>query len=189
MEPSLRLIITGGTIDKKYNPLTGEMGFADTHIPAILNQARVFGGRIVLEKLMMKDSLDMTDSDREAIANAVITAKEDKMVITHGTDTMVQTGRTICAREIGDKTVVLTGAMIPYSLGVESDAQFNLGTALAYAEVLPSGVYVAMNGRHFDIDNVTKDTSLGVFTELPANSYSSYSGLLASSAAIALDIA
>ena len=157
-----RLIITGGTIDKKYNMFDGTMGFDQTHVHDMLKQSR-FGGKIIVQELLMKDSLEMNADDRCRIADAVLESEEDKIVITHGTDTMVNTGQAIAEHGINDRTVVLTGAMIPYSLGVDSDAQFNLGSALAYAHALPSGIYVAMNGESFPIDNVQKDTSLGIF--------------------------
>lgn len=161
-----RLIVTGGTLDKNYNPLSGELVFGKTHVGDMLGRAR-FTGETVIQSLFMKDSLDITDEEREMIVNACEDAEENKIVITHGTDTMVETAQSISrSSKIGEKAIVLTGAMIPYSMGESSDALFNLGAALAYAEVLPSGVYVAMNGQPFLADNVVKNREIGMFTTL-----------------------
>ena len=121
-----------------------------------------------LETLIMKDSLVMTDADRALIANACQRAKERAIVITHGTDTMALTARYIAENAkttVKTKTIVLTGAMVPYKFG-SSDGLFNLGSALAYAQVLSPGVYVAMNGQYFAWDNVTKNKKKGVFQAL-----------------------
>ncbi len=158
----LALLITGGTFDKEYNELNGELFFKKTHVKDMLGIGRsLVPARI--STLMMKDSLLMTDSDRALIAKACLKAKENRIVITHGTDTMEQTARFLAARVAG-KTVVLTGAMVPYKFG-SSDGLFNLGSALAYAQVLPAGVYVAMNGRFFEWDNVRKNRKAGFFEE------------------------
>jgi len=156
----IALFATGGTFDKEYNELTGKLYFKQTHIPEILSLGR---SRIPvrIKILMMKDSLDMTTADRHTIASACRRAKEQRIVITHGTDTMELTARFLARTESG-KTVVLTGAMIPYKFG-SSDGLFNLGSALALAQVLPPGIYVAMNGRYFVWDSVTKNRDSGVF--------------------------
>ncbi len=161
----IRLIIAGGTIDKVYNELTGDLAFGDTHLNEMLKQAR-FEGQLIAEHILMKDSLDMTQEDRDKLAEACFDAKEDHIVVTHGLDTLIESTQTI-ERVLKEKhkTVVLTGAMVPYSLGTTSDALFNLGSALAFAQSLPAGVFIAMNGRYFPSDNVQKDKETGVFKE------------------------
>jgi len=119
---------------------------------------------VEIRTLMMVDSLEMTDQDRELIAYQCNTCEEDKIVITHGTDTMAETAK-LLAKKVKNKTVVLTGAMIPIKFG-SSDGLFNLGSALAFAQSLPPDVYVAMNGRHFHWDNVRKNKETGVFEEV-----------------------
>ncbi len=159
----LRLIIAGGTIDKQFNQVTGDLAFGDTHLNEMLKQAR-FEGELTIEHILMKDSLDMTQGDRDKLAEACQDAPETKIVVTHGLDTMIESARTIDKALDGkEKTVVLTGAMVPYSLGMSSDALFNLGTALAFAQSLPAGVYVGMNGHYFASDNVARDTAKGSF--------------------------
>jgi L-asparaginase len=161
-----RFLITGGTIDKKYDTLTGELVFQETHIPEMLDRGH-FTGEKIIQVVLMKDSLEMTDEDRQLINEACEAAKEDKIVITHGTDTMVETGQVLLNNQrLANKTIVLTGAMVPYSFGESSDALFNLGTATAYSETVPTGVYIAMNGQPFNADNVRKDKSVGVFVSL-----------------------
>ena len=158
----IRIFVTGGTFDKEYNELNGELFFKETHLHEMLKL-----GRCRLEfditTLMMIDSLDMSDSDRGIILENCISANENKIVITHGTDTMVETARVI-AESVKNKTVVLTGAMIPYKFG-SSDGLFNLGSALAFVQTLPHGVYIAMNGKFFNWDNVRKNKKTGVFEE------------------------
>ncbi|MFH1849167.1 MAG: asparaginase domain-containing protein [archaeon] len=159
----IKIFVTGGTFDKEYNELSGELFFKDTHLPEMLKLGR---SRVDLDirTLMMVDSLDMTDVDRKIILENCRTAKEDRILITHGTDTMVETAR-LLANDIKDKTIVLTGAMVPYMFG-SSDGLFNLGSALAYVQVLPKGIYVAMNGRHFSWDKVAKNRKLGEFEDI-----------------------
>jgi L-asparaginase len=159
----LRLLVTGGTFDKEYNELTGQLFFRDSHLPHMLDLGRCL---VPLETrtLMMVDSRDMTEEDRETIARNCLSAPEDRIVVTHGTDTMVETAA-VLARRVKGKTVVLTGAMVPYTFG-SSDGMFNLGSALAFAQVLPAGVYVAMNGRCFNWDNVRKNSEKGEFEEI-----------------------
>lgn len=156
----IRLFVTGGTFDKEYNEVDAVLAFRDTHVPRMLELGR---SRVDLavEKLLLKDSLDLTDADRARIADACAACAESNIVITHGTDTMVETARAIAAR-VKDQTVVLTGAMIPFAFG-SSDGLFNLGSALSFAQTLPPGVYLAMNGRYFPHDNVRKNRELGVF--------------------------
>jgi L-asparaginase len=160
---SIRIFVTGGTFDKEYNELTGELFFKETHLPEMLQRARCTID-VTVRTLMMIDSLHMTDEDRELIVHQCRAAEEDKIIITHGTDTMSVTAR-VLAEKIKDKTIVITGAMIPYKFG-SSDGFFNLGGALAFAQTLPPGVYVAMNGRYFTWDNVRKNRQTGQFEEL-----------------------
>ena len=157
---AIRVFVTGGTFDKEYNELTGALFFKDTHLPEMLRLGR---SRIELSvhTLMMIDSLDMTDTDRALIVENCRKSRESKVVVTHGTDTMVETARVLGEAGL-DKTIVLTGAMIPYAFG-SSDGLFNLGSALSFVQVLPPGVYVAMNGRYFVWDHVRKNRESGVF--------------------------
>lgn len=164
----LRLIIAGGTIDKQFNQVTGDLAFGDTHLSEMLKQAR-FEGDMTIEHILMKDSLDMTTEDRSMLAEACVDAAEGNIVVTHGLDTMIESAQAIAALlKNTPKTVVLTGAMVPYSLGMASDALFNLGTSLAFAQSLPTGVYVAMNGHYFASDNVGRDIDRGTFHKLAA---------------------
>ncbi|HEY0355717.1 MAG TPA: asparaginase domain-containing protein [Flavisolibacter sp.] len=160
---SIRIFITGGTFDKEYNELTGQLYFKDSHLPEMLELGR---NQVPVETrtLMMVDSLEMTDDDRELIAEHCMKSPEDKIIITHGTDTMSDTARLLAGR-IKNKTVVLTGAMVPYKFG-SSDGLFNLGSALAFVQTLPKGVYVVMNGRYFNASNVRKNKETGEFEEL-----------------------
>jgi L-asparaginase len=160
----IRVLVTGGTFDKEYDELTGRLYFKETHLPEMLRLARC-RAEVRLQTLMMIDSLDMTDGDRARVVEAVREAAEGRLVVTHGTDTMAETARALAAAATG-KTVVLTGAMVPYAFG-SSDGLFNLGSALSFAQVLPPGVYVAMNGRIFPGDKVRKNRQGGVFEELP----------------------
>ena len=157
---SVRVFVTGGTFDKEYDELTGKLYFLNTHVDEMLRRGRC-GLDVDVQTLMMVDSLEMTDGQRESIVRACAEAAEDQIVITHGTDTMVETAR-VLADEIEGKTIVLTGAMVPYAFG-SSDGLFNLGSALSLAEVLPPGVYIAMNGQHFVWDRVRKNRETGVF--------------------------
>ena len=159
----LRVFVTGGTFDKTYDEIRGRLSFADTHVPEMLRlgRSRV---ELTVETLMMIDSLDMIDGDRAAIVARCAECDERRIVVTHGTDTMVETARALAAG-VSDKTVVLTGAMIPYAFG-SSDGLFNLGSALSFAQVLPSGVYIAMNGQCFAWNRVRKNTQTGVFESL-----------------------
>ena len=156
----IHILVTGGTFDKEYNELTGELFFKDTHLPEMLSLGRS-SLQIEMQTLMMVDSLQMTAADRERIMECCRAAPSDRIVVTHGTDTMTETAA-VLGRSIHDKTIILTGAMIPYKFG-SSDGIFNLGAALAYVQCLPCGVYVAMNGHAFPWDNVRKNKSVGVF--------------------------
>jgi len=159
---SIRVFVTGGTFDKRYDEIRGRLDFAETHLPEMLRLGR---SRLDLSvtTLMMIDSLDMTDAHRQRVVESCRTCAERRIVVTHGTDTMSETARALHAAALG-KTVVLTGAMIPYAFG-SSDGLFNLGSALSLAQVLPPGVYVAMNGRVFAGARVRKNRETGVFFE------------------------
>ncbi|MCY2960024.1 MAG: asparaginase domain-containing protein [Planctomycetota bacterium] len=156
----IRVLATGGTFDKDYLEIEGRLHFRDTHVPEMLRLGRC-GLPIVVEKLMLIDSLEMTDADRATILAACRRAPEARIVITHGTDTMELTARALGAAGLA-KTIVLTGAMVPYTFG-SSDGLFNLGSALAFAQSLPVGTYVAMNGRFLRWESVRKDKTTGVF--------------------------
>jgi len=157
----IRILITGGTFDKEYDELTGRLYFLDTHVPEMLRRGRARLD-LQIETLMMIDSLDLDDAGRQRIVKRCAGCNERQIVITHGTDTMVETARALAAAGLADRTIVLTGAMVPYAFG-SSDGLFNLGSALSFAQVLPPGVYVAMNGRHFAWDRVRKNRETGVF--------------------------
>ncbi len=163
---SIRIFVTGGTFDKEYNELTGQLFFRDTHLPEMLSRSRHTLDASV-QTLMMVDSLLMTEMDRARIAEECRNAKEDRIVITHGTDTMAETAKALAGKVAG-KTIVLTGAMIPYTFG-SSDGFFNLGCSLAFVQALPPGVYVVMNGRYFQAGKVRKDTSPGKSEEWDGN--------------------
>jgi L-asparaginase len=159
----LRVFVTGGTFDKTYDEIRGRLSFGETHVLEMLRlgRSRV---ELTVETLLMIDSLEMTDGDRAQIVTRCAECAEREIVVTHGTDTMVETAGALAAGVTG-KTVVLTGAMIPYAFG-SSDGLFNLGSALSFAQVLPPGVYIAMNGQCFPWDRVRKNTQTGVFESL-----------------------
>ena len=161
--PAIRIFVTGGTFDKEYDEVTGSLEFKDTHLPEMLRLGR---SRIdvSIRTLMMIDSLDMTAADRALIVEQCKQTSESRIVVTHGTDTMVETASELAAAlpPASGKTIVLTGAMIPYAFG-SSDGLFNLGSALSFAQTLPAGVYLAMNGRYFEWNRVKKNRETGVF--------------------------
>jgi L-asparaginase len=156
----VRIFVTGGTFDKEYDELTGKLFFKDTHLQEMLKLGRC-KLEVDVRTLMMIDSLEMTDLDRKTILDHCQQSAEEHIIVTHGTDTMEQTAR-LLGPAIKNKTVVLTGAMVPYQFG-SSDGLFNLGSALAFVQSLPHGVYVAMNGKYFPWSNVTKDKATGEF--------------------------
>ena len=162
--PPIRVVVTGGTFDKEYDELTGRLFFKDTHVQEMLRigRSRV---PVEIERLMMIDSMDMTDAHRQWVVERCARCTEERILVTHGTDTMAETARALHGAGLA-KTVVLTGAMIPYTFG-SSDGLFNLGSALSFAQVLPRGVYVAMNGRVFDGQRVRKNQQAGVFEDAP----------------------
>lgn len=165
---SVRVFVTGGTFDKEYDELTGKLFFKDTHVGEMLRRGRC-GLEVDVETLMMVDSLDMTEDQRAIIVRACGACEASQIVITHGTDTMVETARAIAAGVSG-KTVVLTGAMVPYAFG-SSDGLFNLGSALSFVQALPAGVYIAMNGKSFPWDDVRKNRAAGVFEGIPDSAH------------------
>lgn len=156
----MKILVTGGTFDKEYNELTGELFFKDTHLQQMLKLGRC-QRQINHETLMMMDSLQLGDKERAMITDACRDAKEDRLIITHGTDTMVETAKVLAEAKI-HKTIVLTGAMIPFQFG-SSDGLFNLGCAIAFCDLLPIGVYIAMNGMYFPWDRVRKNREEGRF--------------------------
>ena len=160
---AVRILITGGTFDKEYDEIIGKLYFKDTHMREILDLGRSKLD-VKIRTLMLLDSLDMTDDDRNVILDNCKRVSESQIVITHGTDTMTDTAK-ILAEASMEKTIVITGAMIPYKFG-SSDGLFNFGGALAFAQSLPHGVYIAMNGRYFDWNKVQKNKKTGVFEEI-----------------------
>ena len=162
----IRILVTGGTFDKEYNERTGQLFFRDTNVAEMLNLGRSRLD-VSIRTIMMVDSLEMTDADRDLIVQNCLQSEEARIIITHGTDTMTDTAAAV-ARGVTGKTVVLTGAMIPYAFG-SSDGLFNLGSALSFVQVLPPGVYIAMNGKCFPWDRVRKNRERGEFEDLPAN--------------------
>jgi L-asparaginase len=160
---TIRIFVTGGTFDKEYDEIRGTLSFGDTHLPELLRQGRC-ALDVEVRTLMMIDSLEMTEADRALVTHNVASCPEERGVVTHGTDTMVETGR-VLSKAVSGKTIVLTGAMIPFAFG-SSDGLFNLGSALSFAQVLPHGVYIAMNGRYFPWDGVRKNRETGRFEAL-----------------------
>jgi L-asparaginase len=157
----IRILVTGGTFDKEYDELNGRLYFKDTHVPAMLQRGRCRLD-LAVDTVMMIDSLDLDDAGRGAIVSRCRASDERCIVVTHGTDTMVETARALAAARLESKTIVLTGAMVPYAFG-SSDGLFNLGSALSFVQALPPGVYIAMNGRCFPWDRVRKNRESGVF--------------------------
>ncbi len=161
----IQIFVTGGTFDKDYDYISGTLFFKDTHIPKMMQRGRCTLD-IDFKTLMMIDSLEMTEEDRSIIAHNCRRTKLERIILTHGTDKMVETAAYLAEADISDKTIVLTGAMIPYAFGTSSDGFFNLGSALAFVQVLPPGVYVVMNGRYFPWNLVKKNKKTGFFEEI-----------------------
>ena len=157
----IQILITGGTFDKSYNHISGDLFFEKTHIPEMLERSKC-RLNVDVKTLMMIDSLEMTQKDIEKIIDECKKTKSSRIVITHGTDTMVNTAEKI-AEKIKNKTIVLTGAMIPYAFGSSSDGFFNLGSALSFVQTLKNGIYIAINGQCFDYDKVEKNKLRGYF--------------------------
>lgn len=161
-DETIQVFITGGTFDKDYNFITGELYFKDTHLHDMMERGRC-SLPTDIKTLMMIDSLQITDTERGIISYNCRQSPYENIVITHGTDTMTETGQYLAKENIAGKTIVLTGAMIPYAFGSSSDGFFNLGSAIAFAQVLTEGVYICMNGRYFDVNDVVKNRSTGYF--------------------------
>ena len=161
----VQIFITGGTFDKEYNYITGQLYFKDTHMKKLLEQGRN-NVEVDIKTLMMIDSLQMTPEDREIIKHNCKRTENNKIIITHGTDTMVETAKVLAKAKLENKTIVLTGAMVPIAFGASSDGLFNLGASLAFVQTLPQGVFVSMNGRYFHWDNVIKNKKTGCFEEI-----------------------
>jgi L-asparaginase len=157
----IRILVTGGTFDKQYDEVSGRLFFRATHVPEMLRLGRSRLD-VHVETVLMIDSLEMDDEGRQAIAARCAAAAERAILVTHGTDTMVETARVLAAAQLEGRTIVLTGAMVPYAFG-SSDGLFNLGSALSFVQILPPGVYIAMNGQHFRWDAVRKNRTTGVF--------------------------
>lgn len=157
---TIRIIATGGTFDKQYNPIAGTLGFDTSYLPTIIAQSRMTVP-VVLEELFLLDSLDIQEHDRNRILSSCVDALEQHIVIVHGTDTMCDTAKILASATL-DKTIVLTGSMVPYQM-THSDALFNFGCAIAAVQILPVGVYIVMNGQIFSWDDVLKNRVLGVF--------------------------
>jgi L-asparaginase len=160
----IRILVTGGTFDKEYDELSGRLYFRDTHVPEMLRRGRARLD-LAIETVLMIDSLDMDDAQRAVVVERCRASEERAIVVTHGTDTMVETARAIADAALADRTVVLTGAMVPYAFG-SSDGLFNLGSALSFVQALPPGVYIAMNGQAFSWNECRKDRERGVFERL-----------------------
>ncbi|MCW5924336.1 MAG: asparaginase [Saprospiraceae bacterium] len=161
----IQVFVTGGTFDKEYNYLTGELYFKDTHLKEMFERGRC-EVKIDIKTLMMIDSLEMGDDELSIIVYNCRKTDANRVLLTHGTDRMVDTARVLAEANIAGKTIVLTGAMIPYAFGTSSDGFFNLGSALAFVQVLPPGVYIVMNGRYFHWDRVRKNRQTGNFEEI-----------------------
>ena len=159
----IKIFATGGTFDKEYNEINGELFFKETHLFDLLKLGRSRVS-VDIETLMMIDSLKMSDKERQLIVDNYIKENTDKIIITHGTDTMVETAA-LLAKKINNKVIILTGAMIPIKFG-SSDGLFNLGSALSFAQILEPGIYITMNGQYFHWDNVKKNKQLGFFERI-----------------------
>ncbi|EKD43111.1 MAG: hypothetical protein ACD_72C00454G0003 [uncultured bacterium] len=160
---AIRILVTGGTFDKVHDPISESLVFHETHLPEILERSRSLLD-VKIRTVMLIDSLKITTGDQEIILKVCQDAEEDQIVITHGTSNMEKTARFL-GEKIKDKTIVLTGAMVPYVF-LNTDAMFNIGAALAFVQTLPHGVYITMNGKIFNWDNVKKNTELGLFEKI-----------------------
>jgi L-asparaginase len=160
----IQIFVTGGTFDKEYNYISGNLYFKETHIPDMLSRGRSMLD-VDVRTLMMMDSLQMTETERQIIAYNCKNCQHQKIIITHGTDTIVETAKYLAEEDLNGRAIVLTGAMIPYAFGNSSDGFFNLGSALAFVQTLPPGVYISMNGRYFHWDEVRKNTKTGYFEQ------------------------
>ena len=160
----IRLITTGGTFDKKYDAIRGTLDFKETHLPEILEIVRP-NAEVVIENRALIDSLEMTDELRKHIIESCIQSEENLIIITHGTDTMTRTAEMLGRNLPPNKTIILTGAMVPYTIS-DSDALFNLGSAFTAVQLLKPGVYIVMNAMVFSWDNVHKNKVEGRFESI-----------------------
>ena len=167
MTDFIQIFVTGGTFDKEYNYISGELYFKDTHLSEMLERGRCTLD-VDIKTLMMVDSLEMGEADRVNIIHNCRGAKTNKIIITHGTDRIVESAKRLAEENIENKTIILMGAMIPYAFGTSSDGFFNLGAAMGFVQTLPIGVYVCMNGRMFNWDNVVKNRKTGYFETVSA---------------------
>ncbi|HMQ08332.1 MAG TPA: asparaginase domain-containing protein [Saprospiraceae bacterium] len=158
----IQIFVTGGTFDKDYNYITGQLFFKDTHLQKMFETGRCTLD-IDIKTLMMVDSLEMSDADRQIIIHNCRYTQAHSIIITHGTDTMTITAEALANAGIDNKTIILTGAMIPYAFGTSSDGFFNLGSALAFVQTLTPGIYIVMNGRYFHWNKVVKNQKTGYF--------------------------
>lgn len=165
MSKKIQIFVTGGTFDKEYDFITGTLFFKNTHLGEMFDLGRCTLD-LNIRTLMMIDSLEMSDDDRDIILHNCKTTKSKNIVITHGTDTMVDTAKILAEAALDNKTIVITGALVPYAFGSSSDGFFNLGSSLAFAQALTPGVYISMNGRYFAWDNVVKNKKTGYFETL-----------------------
>lgn len=161
----IKIFITGGTFDKSYDHINGKLYFEKTHLPKMIKRSKCKLD-IKTETILLKDSLEISETDLFKVVSACENEKSNKIIITHGTDTMTKTARNIAKSKIKGKTVILTGAMIPYAFGSSSDGFFNLGCALSFVQVLKPGVYITMQGEYFDWDKVKKNKIKGVFERI-----------------------
>ncbi len=164
MIPKIQILATGGTFDKEYDELHGNLFFRDTHLPEMIKTSRCTLD-VEVKKILLMDSLDMTDTHRQNIADHIVGSRYDRVIVTHGTDRMVDMAKFV-APLVENKTVIFTGAMIPFVFGTSSDGFFNMGCALSFVQMLPAGVYIVMNGQCFHYDNVVKNLSKGEFERL-----------------------
>ena len=158
----IKIFITGGTFDKSYDYINGKLFFEKTHLPEMIKRSKCRLD-IEIETIVMKDSLDLTRKDVSMIVDSCKNEKSNRIIITHGTDTITNTAKLISNQKLINKTIILTGAMIPYAFGSSSDGFFNLGSALSFVQTLKNGVYISINGQYFDFDKVRKNIDKGYF--------------------------
>ena len=161
----IKIFITGGTFDKSYDHINGKLFFEKTHLPEMIKRSKC-NLDIQVKTILMKDSLDLSNEDVSKIVNSCKKEKSNNIIITHGTDTMTNTARLIAEQKLSNKTIILTGAMIPYAFGSSSDGFFNLGCALSFVQTLKPGVYITMQGEYFEWDKVKKNGKKGVFERI-----------------------
>ena len=161
----IKIFITGGTFDKSYDHINGKLFFEKTHLPEMIKRSKC-NLEIQVKTILMKDSLDLSNEDVSKIVNTCKKEKSNNIIITHGTDTMTNTARLIAEQKLSNKTIILTGAMIPYAFGSSSDGFFNLGCALSFVQTLKPGVYITMQGEYFEWNKVKKNSKKGVFERI-----------------------